>query len=84
MTEEAETVLEMLREAELVGGWKALSWLSLEFHTGMAIRDIMETINYAQAILSEELWNIFNQKHCIITHLKDRIKKRTKIKLSNP
>lgn len=68
----------MLREAELIGGWKVLNWLSFEFHKAMTAKDIVDTVEYASAIFREGIWSAFNREHRILTHLEDRIKKRKK------
>lgn len=78
MNIEAEELLNMLRHAEVVGGYKVLNWLNFEFEENMTAKDIVDTVGYAMSILSEELYRHFNNDYLILTHLKDRIEKRMK------
>ena len=78
---DAETVLDMLKRAELIGGWKVLNWLSFEFHKDMTAEDIVDTVDYAIALFSEELWGQFNIEHAVLQHLEDRMKERLKEKV---
>ena len=65
MCEEAEDLMERLREAELLGSWKALNWLAYELHEGMKAKDIIEKIKDGMVSLQEELCVIFRRQHGI-------------------
>jgi len=79
---DAEDVLSMTREAELIGAYKALYWLSFEFTKGMNVEDIEATVDYMLCILGEEMWDNFSKGHGVLTHLSDRMEKRLKVKVT--
>ena len=82
MNIEAEDVLSLVKEAESIGAYKALYWLSFEFTKGMKVEDILATVDYALCILGEEMWDNFNKNHAVFTHLSDRMEKRLKEKVT--
>ena len=60
---ETDGVLTMFRCVDLIGSWKALSWISKELEKDLTIEDLAGSINHALSNLQKELGAIFEDEH---------------------
>jgi len=74
---DCETILALVRRAELIGSWKVLNWIEFEWQDGMKLEDLKQVLWEATAAIEEELGADFKTQHSIIFgSVKELIEKR--------
>ncbi|MDH5450418.1 MAG: hypothetical protein OEX77_05875 [Candidatus Bathyarchaeota archaeon] len=82
---DADEMLDIFRCVDLIGSWKALSWVSKEIENGSRVEDLADLVSNALSNLGQELGTIFKTERLLPSMKKivqDRMKE--KVELSNP
>jgi len=81
---ETDGMLTMFRCVDLIGSWKALSWVSRELERDLTIEDLTDSINNALSNLQKEIGSIFEDEHfqpSMRDIVRERMKEKVKAKL---
>lgn len=81
MNIEAEELINLLEQAELMGAWKALNWIAREWDENMTLDDISECIQLGTIALEERLAEEFKDQHYITSSMKRIVERRMKEKV---
>jgi hypothetical protein len=70
--------IDMLKEAELIGTLKTLTWLSLEVSDkkDVTVSDIDKLLSYAASSINEDLYRLFKRHNGITCSIEDIVKER--------
>lgn len=77
---ETDGILIMFRCVDLIGSWKALSWVSRELEKDLAIEDLTDSVNHALSNIHKELGVAFEDEH-FQPSMRDIVRERMKEKV---